>query len=519
MEIFWNTGEKEMIRGLDIMGLRQIDQAIERRWVAGITTISYRARYLTLLPWIIAEYYEHVLDRAAGAAEFDWDNLYRVLARLEFVVLAATRAGPEYGLPANTYGMIGPDTHAEALLRFFEDGAIELPDIKEGGALGTYISPCRSFGLLASSPDPDAPPLVVTPRGRAIYQARHDVIGGSSITRVVLEGGKLTMEYLLAHGAHFSINGLDVIPAERDLLEDAYLSAFSDSEEIQGQYVRFVDTVHWALGHLDTTEPLSSSELIRMNYERCVQAGDAAIGGVQLAWFDYELHRRVHFSLEMLLKALTQTLVGLDGGTIGDVVGEWRVEPEIPEELRALVSVSSLDYSAEWAVLAHSVPETAMLDRSIPRRSLVAMSASVQSIAAMGLLVACWKQSAAIRRNSQLQDRAHDMETVFSILDAGEGKTYREVLIEILERVVVESHLFTTLRKMEHGQQCSLRFYPEGAVLKPTGTATGAGFSGDRLGNVIGTLADIGLCKRHGNTLFTLSSSGVRLLERMEAKG
>ena len=506
-----------MIGGLDIMGLRQLDQAIERRWVAGITTISFRARYLSLLPWIIAEYYEFALSDAPENAEFDWDDIYRMLARLEFVVLAATRIGPEFGESGNTFGMIGPDSHADALARFAGDGIIKVPDEKQGGALGTYISPCRSFGLLGSSSDPDTPPLVITPRGKMIYETRHRVVGSSPVTRLILEGGALTMDQLLTDGRHFSVNGLDALPQERELLEEAYLSAFVDSEDVRGQYNRFADTICWALTHLDGSEPLSSSGLIRMNYKRCVEAGTNKSNDVELAWLDYELHRRVHFSLELLLKALTQTLVDLDGGTVVDVVREWRAEPDVPEAIRTLMPFSQLDYASAWTDIADGVPFNAMLGQAVPRRNLTGLATSVQSVAAIGILVACWKQSSHLRENGSLRNRGHYLERTFSIMESSSGKSYIEVLTEILESVVVEPHLYTTLRKMEHGQKCSLRFYPEGAVLKPTGTATGAGFSGDRLGNVIGILADIGLCNRNGNTQYTITQSGKELLKSMEA--
>jgi len=71
MEIFWNNGEHETIKGLDILGIRQLDQRIEQDWVSNVTTISYRARYLSLLSWLFVEYYNSQLTAEDGQATFD----------------------------------------------------------------------------------------------------------------------------------------------------------------------------------------------------------------------------------------------------------------------------------------------------------------------------------------------------------------------------------------------------------------------------------------------------------------
>jgi hypothetical protein len=80
---------------------------------------------------------------------------------------------------------------------------------------------------------------------------------------------------------------------------------------------------------------------------------------------------------------------------------------------------------------------------------------------------------------------------------------------------VIAPHLATTLRKMGQGQKCSLRFYPDGLLLRPTGTGARAGYSGDRLSNVLMMLSDLAFFKSEKNN-FSLSDSGREMLNEME---
>lgn len=99
-------------------------------WVAGITTISNRARYLSLLTWVIGFYHQSLVTDEHGefAVESYWPGLTKCLARLEFLTLLCTRSGSSWEETGQTTGMIGPDVHAEALTQFLEDSTTAIPE-------------------------------------------------------------------------------------------------------------------------------------------------------------------------------------------------------------------------------------------------------------------------------------------------------------------------------------------------------------------------------------------------------
>lgn len=130
---------------------------------------------------------------------------------------------------------------------------------------------------------------------------------------------------------------------------------------------------------------------------------------------------------------------------------------------------------------------------------------------------ACLQETRNSGRRTTSGATGRYLERVFGILDEAGTRPLSETTERLLREVVVEAHLATTLRKMSQGQKCSLRFYPEGALLRATGTPVAAGFSGDRLGNVLEIWADLGALERADGARFILSDYGRSLAEKLRA--
>lgn len=511
METFWNSGEREKIEGLDILGLRQFDQSLEGRWVAGITTISFRARYLTLLPWALAEFYTEELNRSGGKSFFDTARLETVLARLKFVILAASSLGSAWGESGKTYGVLGADVYAGQLADFKTKKHIELPCKKGWDVYGTYVMPCRGFGLL-TEPSTDGF-VALSPRGKSLFNIRSRLSGTDRIRQLLIDGGSLTIDELLLAGSHFSVNGLTNDPEECNAVLDCMFQPYENRPDVLSEYDRFRRTARWAAGYIKG-QPMRAEDVIFENFRNVIKGKSSAFNEeVDLVWMEYELRRRVHFACELLFSDFTGTLADLTSGSVDAVIARWLSSGTFSPLVRDLLGVDEPDPQLTFADILSRMPDDAFLKGSVRNadgRNL-ALGGN-QAFYGVALLLSSYRSTVPLRTSGKLQDKGHYMERAFECVERTRTNPLLHALREIALQLAIEPHLETTLRKMGQGQKCSLRFFPEGNVLSPTGVGVTPGFSNTRLENVLGMLADIGLCTRMDGGRFILTDAGVARL-------
>jgi hypothetical protein len=490
MTFHWGADLLEETAGLDVLGVRGIDQSIELAMVNGITTISQRGRYLALLPWALGEFLS-----ANAASGFEWDALTKHLRRVEFVVLAATRMDVAINKGDPT-GTIGADLHAEALASLLGGKNVVLPEDKGGSILGTYLSPCRALGLLKDSTE--GVPYKLTPRGRAVWEARNAQPGIQEVAATLVAGGTLTPALTRQAIPAFSLNALASSPGEAAILRQMLSEPWAPGEPsekafVDAAYDALNGTVAWAKGML-VDKPDTAAGLLIRNYQHCV--GGAAADRVSLAWAEYEHRRRCHFALEMVLSALTQELAAVDEAGIYDIVERWAEAESAAPALLRIWPAAAVAWSRTSVEAARSVPADLLLGGTIPAKDLGRMLPAAQALAAFAILAGSASQTRELRGTGQFRAQpASPGEQALAIVEAADDSSFQSAVRRLAELTAL-AHLRTTLRKMGAGQKCSLRFFTDGPRLRATGLTMLPGHSNDRLTNVLRVLADLGVLQR-----------------------
>lgn len=490
MEIFWSSPLAIEIKGLDILGVRGRDQAIEEKLVNGITTISLRARYYSILTWAVGSFLKAGLEEN-GVGKYS-DSAFRVfLRRVEFITLACTAIDDSDGNQLN--GVLGRDLFAEQIRTLRAEGSVEFPQNARTAMFLTYYGPCRAAGLLKDAPG-SVIPGQLTLRGRELMNLREATIP-SQIKNLLLGNEPLTTHSLRLAKGSFSLHPLSIPAEERALLLKALRRPRSPKQE--DDHNKFVESVEWIIAELKE-KPASAEWLLVRNYAARVSNG--ASNGVADSWAEYEWQRRCHFAFEWLLASFCDRLNRNGDSSLSEIVSSLMGDFSKGDGAQQLsTAAQEINLQTPASVLTALVPDNYQLSAPLPTRTMAAHRGGVGAISAIQLLVALHRQSLGLRTSKVFRDTDAIANRAMQIIEEAENKSLAELLASLLLQCAIVPHLTTTLRKMGSGQRCSLRFFPDGELFRSTAVQVSAGRSGTRLANVLGILSDLSVLDLTGD--------------------
>lgn len=490
MNITWGDDLLDDTPGLDILGVRGIDQGVELTLVNGVTTISQRARYFSILPWALGEYLV-----TNTSERFHWDSLTIHLRRVEFMILTASRMDREIN-GSDASGALGANLQQERISTLLAGGPVTFPDDKGGAMLGTYFAPCRTIGLLREGDA--ALPYQLTPRGKEIWELRKDRLAGSPVMTAISSGSEISRALAEAAIPDFSLGKLATSTNEASLLRNFFLTPWDPGDEyhrsqVASAYDSFNGTIAWADAMLGA-QPDSAAGLIVRNFESCTLRRTET--PTAFNWADYEYRRRCHFALELMLSALTHSLAELEVASTEQIVSGWLETLEASSRLSEIWPDMSAVIGSSAIAVIESIPKDLFSNEPVPVDDLRRLPTTDQAFAAVALLAAVVSQTRGIRRDGYFDRRPTSPgERAVGLIETAGQEPFSGFMVQLAELTAL-SHLQTTLRKMGAGQKCSLRFFPDGPRLRSTGMGMAPGHSNDRLANVLRILTDIGMFER-----------------------
>ncbi|WP_031237188.1 hypothetical protein [Asticcacaulis sp. AC460] len=492
--LFWNADILEDTQGLDILGVRALDQGIEANLVNGITTVSARGRYFSILPWAINEFYKTTI---AANGSFVAHDLNNYLTRVEFLINAASQVDPTGKVGG---AILGSDVFADKLRALKAGQAVPLPPSKNSRILNIYYNPCKGVGLLDDGASAQSVPYRLTQRGQDLWAARNAGLNGSPLLTLLFQGGDVTPELAALAVAEFSLGSLSVDDEESKILRHAFENPWEASHPhkaiVETRYKSFAQTLEW-IDSWTAEGSLSANRVLANNLKACSQGQrqDKA----SLSWAEYEWRRRQHFTLELLLSAVCGVLNDFGDAAPAEITDTVEREARHDGRLMQLWPAAKDAWKGSGKEAATSVPTNLMLDAALPFDILNDLPSPDKMLMAFALLAAIEAQTRAFRRPDATNDVSQISNLALAMAQGSTEVPFKALLHELMERCAIVPHLQVTLRKMSNGQKCSLRFFTDGELLRLTANKSRAGNSGSRLDNTIGILTDIGVFKKGHN--------------------
>jgi len=488
---FWNKGESHITRGLDLLGIRQYDQDQELKWVSGITTISYRARYFPILPWFLVEYYNRYLLQDKANTEFDSAHFYICLRNLEFIILAASRFGNQWGESGNTFGVLGSINFSHDLDNFKKQGNILLSFKKGGDTLNTYLNPCRSFGLLGDSISDIREIIEIPPRGNELYDIKSKQLNHCSFIDKIFKNGTISIDELYEYGKFFSVNGLHSADnsSEREWLLKCFTESYSD--QVNDTYDRFNSSIFLAYELLSDIGDLSSQGLIRANYLRFIDTKYSEVLESQRGWYEYELQRLIHYASELILADFSETVAMNSGISRDEVINFWK-HGHIVTFVHEIVNLDPIyDPSITINTLFDSTNKNFISD-NFQYNKIASLPPPNKVFLALAIILSCYDGVKKIQVEGYEIDHLEYTNEIISIIENNQKTKIWDLIEQFCFSTIVERHFSNSWRKVSQGLKISMRFYMEGSKYLSTGLPVYPWYSGDRLSNVLRIMADLG---------------------------
>jgi len=488
VQIFWNQPLTDEIQGLDILGVRARDQAIEEQLVNGITTVSLRARYFSILPWAIGAFLKAQLDEQ-DKGKYVEAKFRRFLRRVEFLTLACTAEDERQQPPIN--GALGRDLFSGNLQELRSTGHALMTEVRSAMFL-TYYGPCRAAGLVRDTQG-SAPPYTLTDFGKRLLVIREAGIKPQILDYLSGEGA-LSQGIVEVAKPWFSLHSVSFDAAERQTLLEAF--ATPRTTENTANHGKFLATISWVQRRL-TAKASSAEWLLIENYAEKVRAG--ASGDVSDEWAEYEWQRRCYFSFEWLLAVLGSELNEVGDMKISNAVEHLTATGQFDHRYFPGLRQAGLNASSSVRELKDALSGGLLLSAPLPTREMAEAERGDAALSAVAFLISLSMRSMSLRRAGIFGGTDSVISRAMTILDNADAMKISAILEALMSQCVIIPHLTTTLRKMGASQQCSLRFFPDGSVLRPTGIQTTPNRSGTRLANVLGIFSDLSVLEQeHG---------------------